>query len=41
VVAPEEKADSPELAGVEGGGRGANEVSEVAAEKGLGVSLVL
>lgn len=38
VVAPDEKADNPVLAGVDGGGRGANDVSDVAAENGLCVS---
>lgn len=37
VVAPEEKADNPVLAGVEGGGRGPEDVSEVD-ENGLGKS---
>jgi hypothetical protein len=41
VVAPEEKAERPVLAGVDGGGRGPNDVSEVAAENGLGASLSL
>jgi hypothetical protein len=38
VVAPEEKAERPAEAGVEGGGRGEKDVSEVVAEKGRGVS---
>src|SRR4051794_15507112 len=38
VVAPDEKAESPALAGVDGGGLGPNDVSEAVAENGRGES---